>query len=500
MSMEESSGAAKGDAIGDEEEPRSGVTARRGWVQVGIIAVIAAGVVFAAISLRPAWAYRSQAPEQSVITGSVELTSLDDVLITQGAVVPRSVTSVSCEPGSGGEAGATRVFTREPRPGATIKEGDVLAEVNGRPVIVLKGKVSAFRAITPGIAGADVKQLEKALKRLGYLAKADDTYTKATESGVKELYGAAGVKPSGPTPEQAGELRAAEERLSQARASLGAARVALTQAQKGPSRSERLAAEFAVFEAQRAYDAAPPGRRKSEQMQLAMARASLEELLAPRDVSAEREAIATLDREVKGAKTVLEKVRATTGISVPYCEIVFVPDLPAVITSADTAGGGDSDEGGAPGEAGWATLSARATVMEAPLPAGHVGEIDDTMVAQVDLGGTRQELPIIEVREPQGVAPATAIIGGLDTVDDFPDEGSFRITIPLSAEPKETLAVPIIAVVLDGEGRHVVHKVSPTGDLEVVPVATGSSARGLVGVTPTSDARLEAGDRVRVFG
>ena len=52
--------------------------------------------------------------------------------------------------------------------GDEVLEGTRLIEVSGRPVFALQGDVPVYRTLTPGMAGADVAQMQVALARLGY--------------------------------------------------------------------------------------------------------------------------------------------------------------------------------------------------------------------------------------------------------------------------------------------------------------------------------------------
>lgn len=61
--------------------------------------------------------------------------------------------------------------------GDEVHAGDVLYRVDERPVVVLEGSVPAFRALSVGVEGADVKQLTRFLVAKHYLASATSKYT-----------------------------------------------------------------------------------------------------------------------------------------------------------------------------------------------------------------------------------------------------------------------------------------------------------------------------------
>lgn len=68
-----------------------------------------------------------------------------------------------------------------PEVGAVVRRGGVLLRVDDRPVVLLLGKLPMYRALSTGVEGPDVTQLEKSLQALGY-----DSFTvdvKAGEAG-----------------------------------------------------------------------------------------------------------------------------------------------------------------------------------------------------------------------------------------------------------------------------------------------------------------------------
>lgn len=82
------------------------------------------------------------------------------------------------------------VVTRLPKKrGATVRAGEVVLEVAGRPVVALTGPLPAYRDLAPGAVGPDVRQLEGALAALGLdPGDVDDEFTAATGAAVQRLY------------------------------------------------------------------------------------------------------------------------------------------------------------------------------------------------------------------------------------------------------------------------------------------------------------------------
>jgi hypothetical protein len=87
-----------------------------------------------------------------------------------------------------------------PPAGQVISQGQVLYRTgNGSPVVLLYGRVPAWRALAEGVTGADVIQLNHDLVNLGYAggsqiaASGWDYFSWETASGVQQLEGRRGV-------------------------------------------------------------------------------------------------------------------------------------------------------------------------------------------------------------------------------------------------------------------------------------------------------------------
>jgi hypothetical protein len=102
-----------------------------------------------------------------------------------------------------GEGGGT--LTWLPSPGQVIGQGQVLYRVdNGSPVVLLYGKVPAWRTLQVGLTGEDVRQLNHDLVALGYVRGSDikalgrDYFSWVTWEGVQRLQSELGIAyPSG---------------------------------------------------------------------------------------------------------------------------------------------------------------------------------------------------------------------------------------------------------------------------------------------------------------
>ena len=100
-------------------------------------------------------------------------------------------------------AGAAGTVTRAPEEGSLLREGRSLLEVDGaRTLYLLAGRRPAWRDLTPGMSdGADVRQLERALRRLGldpdHDMTVDDEWTSATTAAVKRFQKQRGLTQDG---------------------------------------------------------------------------------------------------------------------------------------------------------------------------------------------------------------------------------------------------------------------------------------------------------------
>jgi hypothetical protein len=63
---------------------------------------------------------------------------------------------------------ATGTFTALPAAGQVVRQGQVIYQVSGAPVVLLYGNVPAWRDLSEGVTGPDVTELNAALVKLGY--------------------------------------------------------------------------------------------------------------------------------------------------------------------------------------------------------------------------------------------------------------------------------------------------------------------------------------------
>lgn len=157
---------------------------RRVVVGVGVlVAVIAIGVVAVASGGGQAV---SDPQEPSANTAEVEKGKLSDMVSQPGTLTFRARYAVINQ--------ADGTYTELPHPGDRVDCGDVFYRVDKKAVLLLCGKVPAYRDLHRGQAGNDVRQLNRNLHRLGYDAKAgveidpdDSDFTAQTQVALKVL-------------------------------------------------------------------------------------------------------------------------------------------------------------------------------------------------------------------------------------------------------------------------------------------------------------------------
>jgi peptidoglycan hydrolase-like protein with peptidoglycan-binding domain len=80
------------------------------------------------------------------------------------------------------------IYTWLPAPGQVIGRGQVLYRVSGSPVVLLYGTVPAYRPLSEGMTGADVRQLNANLAALGYGVSPVSVYFTAQTAHALELF------------------------------------------------------------------------------------------------------------------------------------------------------------------------------------------------------------------------------------------------------------------------------------------------------------------------
>jgi hypothetical protein len=180
-----SSGPTGGPPPGDQPAGRDR-HGRRRWVVAGMLIVVAAAAVGAALASgafrgasKPAGAgsgYQTgtaTVTRQSLTSQTQENATLGDAGTWSVAVAPSSSSAASSSSASSSSGGAgSGTFTWLPQIGQVIRQGQQIYGVSGSPVVLLYGSVPAYRDLSEGLTGADVRELNRDLLHLGYATKA----------------------------------------------------------------------------------------------------------------------------------------------------------------------------------------------------------------------------------------------------------------------------------------------------------------------------------------
>jgi hypothetical protein len=203
-------------------EPGWGRRRRRRVLAGGAAAVVAAGV---AVAVTGPFAGAGHAGGGAAASGyPASLSAINRELL-------RSQTSVSATLGYAGSYSVTGhggTLTWLPAAGRVIGRGQVLYRVNnGTPVFLLYGRVPAWRALSEGVHGADVRQLNRALVALGcatraQLDPASKYFTAETGYALEKLQARLGLPQTGTLPLGQAVFLPSAIRVTTISASLGA--------------------------------------------------------------------------------------------------------------------------------------------------------------------------------------------------------------------------------------------------------------------------------------
>jgi peptidoglycan hydrolase-like protein with peptidoglycan-binding domain len=136
-----------------------------GGLAIGVIVMSVVGLATTVFIESPGdVAAQSAAPPATTLTAVARWQVLREAITVPGIVrSTRNITILGRAPY------ATVTLTRLPvRPGDRVRPGHVIAEIDGRPVILLRGTLPAYRDLHVGDHGPDVGQLQRALQSLGY--------------------------------------------------------------------------------------------------------------------------------------------------------------------------------------------------------------------------------------------------------------------------------------------------------------------------------------------
>ncbi|GIF02832.1 peptidoglycan-binding protein [Actinoplanes siamensis] len=162
------------------------------------MAAAVAATVLIAIFLGPRLRSPQQAaadaapPPPSQVTATVERRPLSEPLTLRGSVVPGpSVKVVPPVDAIGPDSVVTRVAVH---PGDVVRNGTLLAEQAGQPIFGLVLPFRLYRDIAPAMSGPDVREVQKALRKLGYLTPVSGAFDAPTQTALRKFFKAGGYE------------------------------------------------------------------------------------------------------------------------------------------------------------------------------------------------------------------------------------------------------------------------------------------------------------------
>jgi peptidoglycan hydrolase-like protein with peptidoglycan-binding domain len=410
---------------------------RRALVIVVVGSVVLTGAAVAAASLikSPAQAAAdTRPPPASVLTVAVQEKVLAETVVIRGEVAAAQQIAVSGEGAGGKDVGRSIVTEMAVQAGRSVGMGQVLLEVSGRPVFVLKGAVPAYRDLRYGSTGEDVAQLQEALAELGHASGGDPagTFGAGTERAVRLFYEARGFDPVTEMTDPAPTPSAPKEGASQADPAAGTASSPRADAEPAPVVAAPPVPRPVVPMAEITYIRAEP--------------AFVEQVLAQvgDEASGDLVSIAAGDLVVNGSVGAEMKGLLRAGQKVS-------------IASEST---GTRAEG---------TIESVA---------------DKPVKPQKDAERSGADTYPVKVK-PSGRLPAA--LAGEDV----------RLTITAASSGRKVLAVPVSAVSAGADGQTTVLVRRGEQERRVV-VGTGMTADGYVQISPEEPRSLAVGDRVVV--
>ena len=487
------------------------------FLVLGLMVLSAAGSWFVGSSIQsPAEAAaRTAAPTPSAILVPVEERVLTSDIVTRGTARYGLPQALSVVP-SALKANAG-IITTLPVRNTQLKEGDILLTASGRPVIILQGNVPAYRDLVPGISGDDVRQLEEALKRLGFdPGSVDGKYDAQTSTAVAKWYTAVGWEPFGPTPDQIAQLRLLEQGLGTAQNNQAAANDGVASALLA-AQSARDSAESTNQAAAADVNAKLLARNRvlgtpnvtAEERENANAALAVAETTEKATHSAGEAAIQVAidvqkaaERQAKLAADIVTRSSADlklaqqkSGMQVPVDEIVFIPLLPVRVEQINVVVGN-------PASGAVVAVTNNQLAIDSSLPLAEAPLVKVGMTVTIDEPdlGVKATGTVARVAETPGTFGADGFHIYFETRVDESSvalEGfSLRLTIPVKSTGGAVTTVPISALSLAADGTSRV-QVDNQGMLSFVVVEPGLSANGFAQVTPV-DGTLTAGQLVVV--
>jgi peptidoglycan hydrolase-like protein with peptidoglycan-binding domain len=327
----------------------------RRTVAIGLAAalVLAVGAWVAGAQIRsPAQvAAETAAPDPSAITVPVERRTLSSEVIVRGTVrygSPQPVVLAASDIKQNSGATGADIVTTRPKRGARVGEGSVAMSVSGRPVFVLRGAQPSHRDMRPGSRGPDIRQLEAALRRLGFFpGPVDGRYDGETAAAVADWYQSEGWEPFSSTDTQLDALRTARANAAQARDAYLQARVTIETARGSVPPGDIAQARIDLETARDNVDTAQHTlATQGRGVALALANERRDNAVAAADTATKRAALnRARDTQLDAQRTLVEAAPATPPAELAALQaavrqagddvVVAQEELNASVASAD---------------------------------------------------------------------------------------------------------------------------------------------------------------------
>lgn len=388
----------------------------------------------------PAQALADAAPPRpSTLTAPVTREAVRRTVAFDAVVTPQFQTVVRAQQATGVDANVlTRLGRRE---GSTVAAGDLLAEISGRPLIVVRGNIPMYRTMAPGMTGPDVRQLQFALGSAGHWTNdARGVFGPSTSQAVAALYEEHGYQPQ----------RVGDEEVEVAEEAVRSAARNLTQLRQ--SKSDPLSLQFAQEDLARAQAAAGEAYTKA------------------------------------GAQVVLG-------------ELVFVPDLPARVSDVSVQVGDVVEDKVLTLASG--PLVVRGTATSADAERIRLGDRAQTLFSPSGSGRgrvLRASRPVAAAGEgaaESDQAGTTFVIRPVKPLSARWLGADARVIVETARSEGVGYTVPVSAVSTAADGTTLVHVVSE-GESRPVEVMVGFAGDGYVRVTASERGTLQVGDAVVV--
>lgn len=382
-------------------------------------------------------------PDRTVLTAPAERRVLTDTVVLRGQVGAEHTVAFTPQTSVTGPTVLTGVRVRV---GQRFGAGTQLLEISGRPLVVLKGKVPAYRDLRPGMQGRDVAQLQAALSALRHpTGDTPGTFGAGTKSALEAFYRSLGypVPTTGDASEQT--LAAAVDRTRQA--------------------DRQLTQKIETLDALRASPPAPVAGR-------------------PDPVKAAEQDVRFARQDLDAAKATRAALEQTTGPMLPLSEVIYLPSFPGRVEKLSAQVGGEI-------KPPLMTLSSGALAVRAEVNPAVRGPLKTGLAVQVvsELLGLTAHGVVASIGELQtdGTGNHTYPMTVRPTGGPFPErlnDADVRLTVLAASSGHPVLVVPVSAVFAGADGQVSVLRQRDGGQQDRVVVTPGMSGDGYVQITP----------------